>query len=191
MKSIRPTESSSAGSRDHRARAVAENHAGSAVGVVDDRRHHVRPDHQNPLVRPGGDELGSRLQGVEEGRAGRRKIESPGPLGPQLVLHQAGGGGKKHVGRHRAHDDGFDIGGRQPALGQSLLRGFDSQVAGGHSLVYDVALADAHAGHDPFVVGVDHFFEIGVGEQARRHVGAEGADFGANRFSQLSAPEVI
>jgi hypothetical protein len=47
-----------------------------------------------------------------------------------------------------------------------------------------MTLADAHARHDPLVVGVNHFLQVGVGKQAWRHVRAEGADFGANRFRQ-------
>jgi hypothetical protein len=53
-------------------------------------------------------------------------------------------------------------------------------VAGGHARVDDVTLADADAGGDPFVGGLDHLLEIGVGEEAGWGEGSEGADFGAN-----------
>ncbi len=65
----------------HGAGAVAKDHAGGAVRVVDDRGHHVGADHQDPLVGARGDELRARLYGVNEGGAGRGKIESPNPLG--------------------------------------------------------------------------------------------------------------
>ena len=39
------------GLQNHRARAIAKDHAGGAVGVVDDRRHHVSTNHQHALVR--------------------------------------------------------------------------------------------------------------------------------------------
>ena len=42
---------------DDRAGAVAEQHAGRAILVVDDARHHVGADHQRVIVRAAGDEL--------------------------------------------------------------------------------------------------------------------------------------
>jgi hypothetical protein len=48
-----------------------------------------------------------------------------------------------------------------------------------------VALADADAGENPVVSGVDHLFEVCVGEEFGRHIGAEGADFGAYQIRQL------
>jgi hypothetical protein len=47
-----------------------------------------------------------------------------------------------------------------------------------------MALADAHAGHDPFIVGVDHVFQVGIAEHTWRNVCAQGGNFGANRFGQ-------
>jgi hypothetical protein len=54
---------------DYRAGAVAEDDAGCAVGVVDDRRHYVRADDHHFLVRSGLHELRAYLQGVDELRA--------------------------------------------------------------------------------------------------------------------------
>jgi hypothetical protein len=33
-------------------------------------------------------------------------------------------------------------------------------------------LPDPDPGHNPFVVGVDHLFKVGIGEKARRHISA-------------------
>ena len=41
----------------------------------------------------------------------------------------------------------------------------------------DVALADAGPLQDPLVVGLDHLFQILVGENARRRIAAERGDF--------------
>ncbi len=172
------------GLENHRACAVAKNHASGAVGVVDDRGHHVRADHQDALVSARGDELRPRLHGVDESGTGAGEIESPHAVGAKLVLNQAGGRWKEHVGRDRADDDGINVAGSQTALGKRLLGGLDRQIAGGHAFVHDVALADADAGENPVIGGVDHFFEVGVGEKFRRHVGAEGADFDADRIGQ-------
>jgi len=83
------------------------------------------------------------------------------------VLHQAGGGGIHHVRRDSADDDqvhGLQIEGM---LALQLFHGFDGQVAGGYALIGNVALADADALHNPFVGGVHHCFQIGVGQEAR------------------------
>ena len=71
-----------------------------------------------------------------------------------------------------------------PRCARAFLAACDREIAGGNALVDDMPLADADAGHDPFIVGVDHFFEVGIGEQARRHIRAQSADFGADRFRQ-------
>jgi hypothetical protein len=47
-----------------------------------------------------------------------------------------------------------------------------------------MALANADALHDPLIIGVDKFFEVGVGQKAGRNVGAESADLNALKLSQ-------
>src|SRR6185437_883951 len=74
------------------ARAVAEEDAGGAVGVVDDGAHDVGADDENLFVRAGFDELGADLQGVGEAGAGGGEVKAPGAGGSELVLHEAGGG---------------------------------------------------------------------------------------------------
>ena len=68
------------GAHHRRAGAVAEQHAGRAIGVVDDARHHVGADHQHVVVRAGGDELRRRRQRVGEAGAGGAEVEAPGAL---------------------------------------------------------------------------------------------------------------
>jgi len=47
-----------------------------------------------------------------------------------------------------------------------------------------MTLADTDALHDPLIIGIDKFFEVGVGEKARRNVGAESADLNALKLTQ-------
>ena len=103
---------------------------------------------------------------------------------PELVLDQASGGGEKHVGRDRSHYDRVEIGRADAALGERLLCGLDRKIAGRNPLVDEMTLADADALHDPLVIGVDKFFEVGVGEKAGRNVGAESADLNALKLGQ-------
>src|SRR5882762_3839253 len=155
--------------------SVAKDHAGSSVRVVDDRRHNVSADHHDALVRTGGDELGSGLERIQEGRAGGGEIKSPDSFGTQLVLYKAGSGGKQHVRGDCSYNDGVQIAGGHAALRQRFLCGLDGKVTCGDTLLDNVAFADANARGDPFISRADHFLEVGVGEKTRRHVSTEGA----------------
>ena len=66
--------------------------------------------------------------------------------------------------------------GVRPACVDRLPRRFRRQVARRHAGIDDVPLADAGALHDPLVGRLDHLLEIGVGQQARRHVGRQALD---------------
>ena len=37
---------------------------------------------------------------------------------------------------------------------------------------------------DPFVIGVDHFFEVGVGQKSGRHVGSKRTNLDAAKLAQ-------
>ena len=67
------------------------------------------------------------------------------------------------------------------------LGGFRGQIAGRNTFCRKMTLAYADAAHDPFVVGVNHLFQVGVGENTGRDVGTECADLNAlklvNEFS--------
>ena len=89
--------------------------------------------------------------------------------------------GIHHVRRDRADDDQVDLLQVEGMDFQQLLDRFDGEVAGGNALVGNVALANARALQDPLVGGLDHVFQVLIGEDARRDVGSERSDFGANR----------
>jgi hypothetical protein len=135
-------------------------------------------------VRSGLHKLRAYLQGINELRTTRRKIEAPNLFRAEFVLHQTSSGGKQHVGSHRRHDDSVQIAGRNSAFGQSFLRRFDRQIAGRNALVHNMTLADTDAAHDPFVIGVNQLFKVGVGEKTGRNVGAESADLNALKLAQ-------
>ena len=52
-----------------------------------------------------------------------------------------------------------------------------------------MTLANSGALLDPLVVGLDHFFKVGVGEKSGRNVGSEGTDFGPLKLSQTILQE--
>ena len=137
------------------------------------------------LCAPALDELGADLQRVGKAGAGGGEVEAPGAGGAELVLHEAGGG------RERACP-GVTVAtmmtstsvGWMPRAARQLRGGFDGKVAGGDALVDEVAFADAGALDDPLVVGVDHFFEVGVGQQAGRNVGSDGRNLWRERCAR-------
>ena len=159
--------------------AIAENDAGRAVGIVDDRRHGVRTDDQNLGVDPGLDQLGSHLKRVKKTGASCGKVEAPRTVGAELVLNQAGGGGEQHVGSYGGDDHHLHLVGLDPPLGKAAARCFDRHITGRHAGFHQVALANAQTLHDPLIGGVYHFCQIGIIEDARRHIGSQSADFGA------------
>ena len=59
-----------------------------------------------------------------------------------------------------------------PAAASAARAACERQVGGGLALGRDVALADAGALHDPFVGGVDHPRQLGIGEDAARQIAA-------------------
>ena len=124
------------------------------------------------------------VQRVEEARAAGRDVEAPGALDAQLVLHQASGGGIHHVGGDRADDDQIHLLQIEGMRLQQILDRFDGQIAGGNSLVDQVTLADSGAFQDPLVGGVHHFFQVLIGEDARRDVGTESGNLGATSVRQ-------
>jgi hypothetical protein len=105
-------------------------------------------------------------------------------LRADLVLDETGRRWKQHVGRNRRDNDGVEIAGGDSTLGESSPGGFGSQIARCHTFVDNMTLANSDAAHDPFVVGIDHFFEVGVGQKAGWNVGTESADLNALKLAQ-------
>ncbi len=69
------------------------------------------------------------------------------------------------------------------ALEQVLYRLY-GQVAGGNSLVGDVAFADTSALQDPLVGGIYHGFEVLVAQYSRRDIGSQRRNLGTTAVSQ-------
>ena len=106
-------------------------------------------------MRAGHHQVRAHVETVQKAGTGGDQIETPGALGSDAVLHQAGGGGEQVVGRDRADDDCFDLRRVHAALRQRAPRGLNRHVGGSHLRGGDVALTDARALHDPLIVRVD------------------------------------
>ena len=164
------------GLQQHGPGPVPEQHAGGAVLVVQDRGHDLGPDHQHALVGPALDELGPGGEGVDEAGAGRLQVEAPGPVGAQLVLHEAGRGGEGHVGGNGGDDDQLDLAGADAAALEALAGRPHGQVAGAGAGRGHVPLADAGAGADPLVRGVDDLLEVRIGHHPLGDVPSQRGD---------------
>ncbi len=67
---------------DHRARAVAEQHARAAIRVIDDARHRIGADHHHLFMRPALDQVRGCSQAINETGARCHQVESPRALRP-------------------------------------------------------------------------------------------------------------
>ena len=156
-----------------RPRPVAEQHAGRAVGPVEQAREGLGADHQRALVRAGDEELVGRRDGEDEAGADRLQIEGDAVSDPERRLHLGRHRRKRVVGRRGGDDDEVDVGGLQPGVGERRLGGARRQRRRRLAVAGDVALADAGALHDPLVGGVDDLRHFGVGDHPRRQAGAD------------------
>ena len=66
--------------------------------------------------------------------------------------------------------------GVRPAFSIAFSRRFSREIAGRDPGVDDVTLLDAGALQDPLVGGLDHLFQIGIGQQLRRHIRGQALD---------------
>ena len=170
------------GSMQHRAGAVAEQHAGGAVGVVDDRRHLVGADHHDLAEFPGLDELRGDGERIDEARARRLHVEAADVADADHVADQIGGRGKDEIRRRRGADQQVDVAGAVAVFAQQSAHRLGAHMRGAEPLALeDVALLDAGALGDPLVAGVDHLRQFGVGEHVGRHVAEHPGDRRADR----------
>ena len=136
----------------HRAGAVAEQHAGRAVGVVDDRRHLVGADHDDLARGAGLDELLRDRQRIEEARARRLHVERADVADADHVADQVGGRREDEIRRRGGADQEIDLFRRGVGLLQQPAHGFGAHVRGAEPLALeDVAFLDAGALGDPGV----------------------------------------
>jgi hypothetical protein len=177
VQEVEDTHRVALGRSEHdRTGAVAEQHAGRAIGVVENARHHVGTDDERVFDRTGGDELATDGERIGEGRTRGADVEAPGVRGADLVLQQARRAREEHVGRDRADDDELDVARRQAGAPDRLEGGLLGQIGGADAGIDDVALADPGALQDPLVGGVDHLLEIVIGQHPRWHVGGQTLD---------------
>ena len=131
--------------QNRRAGAVAEQHAGVAVLPIDDGGKLFRADDQHGVVGARHDELLGDFQAVNKSGAGGFEVESGRAARADFLLHQAGRGRKRHVGRDGGDDDQIDLLGGDAGRFHGAQGGLRRHVGGEFILGGDVAFLDAGA----------------------------------------------
>ena len=122
---------------------------------------------------PDGDELRPGGERVEKARARGREVEAPGASEPDLILDEAGRGGEEHVRGDRRDDQRVHVVRTEPRAAISRRTASAPIVDVGLARRPDPALADAGAGDDPVVGGVERAGQLGVGDDALGNVGRD------------------
>src|SRR5215469_3279046 len=172
------------GLKQDRAGAVSEDDAYRTIGIIRHRRIDIRTDHQNFLVLPRLHELHARIERIDKSGTSRRHIKAPGLYDPELVLHQARGRRIHHVGCDRTHYYEINLLQIEGMRFQQILHRRDCQITRSDTLLYNMSLPDSNSFENPFIRGIDHFFQISIRENARRDIRPERGDLGARGYRQ-------
>jgi hypothetical protein len=146
----------------HRARSVAEEHAGGAIAVVDDRRHFLGPHDQRVAVPPGSHEPVCDRQSVQPSSAGSADVERGRPVRSDARLSLAGRRREEMVGRGRREHDHVHVQRIHARRLQSPPAGLRREVGRVLALLAHPSLTNPRPGADPLVGRVDHLLQIRV-----------------------------
>src|SRR5207248_5855543 len=164
------------GAHDRRARTVAEDDGGPAVGVVEHSRQHLRTHNEHRVRALRGDERVRYRQRVDTARAGGKRVPGHSPGCVELVLDPARYGREGPVWRRRAHQDHVQVFGRDARRVERRTRRFRRQLERGRAGLRDVPAADAGALDDPLVGRVHHLLEVEVRDDLFRRVYTDAGD---------------
>ena len=128
------------GLEHHRAGAIAEQHAGAAVGPVHDPAEGFRPDHQHPVGLTRADQPVRVRQRKDEAGADRLHVIGKAAGHPQPGLHHRGDGRKGQVGGRSRHDDRVDVVRALPgAPSPAAFAGSRPRPAGEATVIYSTS----------------------------------------------------
>jgi hypothetical protein len=153
---VRGDDARLVGRREHdRARAVAEEHAGSAVGPVHDAAQALDADHERAARLAEAHELVGHRERVDEAAAGRLQRKGRAAVDAEPLLQQRPGVGEDAVGRGGADDDEVDVRRRHARGTQRAARRVLGEDGARFVRRRDVAPLDPGARADPLVAGLD------------------------------------
>ena len=114
--------------------------------------------------------LNGRCQGVNKACAGAREIKAPCVPRPDFFLENAGGGREEHVRRDCRDNDAVNLQSRNTTPLEQPSARFRRQIGGGDALFDHVTLPDTGTRADPFIGGIQEFFQVFVGDDLFRNV---------------------
>ncbi len=147
-----------------RPRAVAEENTGLAVGPVRVPRQTFGADDQHVPRRSRRDELAGDVESINEAGTRGRDVETDGVDDAELRLRQGGRRRNRLFGSRRRDEHHVDLFRIDPGILQGGGSRPDDQIDQGLVLGDDASLLDARPGGDPLVTGVDHLFQVAVGQ---------------------------
>ncbi len=158
--------------QNYGARAIAEQHGGTAVFPVGDLGQRFAAYYECSR-RPTRLQLASReIQRIDEPRTRRLDVHGRTALNAKLSLDDAGSAREHLIGRYGADDDQVDVGGLDAGHVDGLPRGSQRHVRAFLILSRNMPSANARALLDPFVRSVHGLLEILVGDHFFRQIAA-------------------
>ncbi len=163
----------------HCTSAVAPQHAVAAVVPIGNPRQGLGADDQRGLDLAGSDELIRHRYRINESTTDRLHVKCRTTIGnAQLGLKHARRTGKHPVRGRRGDHNQLNFAGIDTCRIERAFGCFLRQVAGQLAFRSDMTLTNAGAFNDPLAGGFDPFFELGIGQNARRQIAASARDAG-------------
>ena len=135
----------------HGAGAVAEQHAGAAVGPVHDAAEHISTDDQSFFGHTAFNVSIGSGDGIHKAGTHGLHIKRGAAADTELLLHDGGSGRELHIGRGSGHDNQINFSGIHTGGFQRISCGGHSQVAAFFVVGGDMAVFDAGTGGNPLV----------------------------------------
>ena len=159
------------GLQHERAGAVAEQHAGRAVGPVHQARHGLRADQKHGLGLPGLDEIVGDREAVDEAGTHRLHVEGRAARHAEPRLDNVVAvAGKVSSGVVVATMMRSTSPASMAASLSAARAASTREVRGVFALARDAPFADAGALADPFVAGIDALRQFVVGDDVLRQI---------------------
>ena len=141
------------GAQQHGPGAVAKQHAGTAIGPIQDTGIDLSADHQHVAGMARAHHRFSNGKPIDETGTRRGDVKGKAGASADLGLHARGGGGKAGIGRGGGNDNAIYLRRRQASIGQGSARGGGSQIRSRFVRRGDMAKLDPCAFLNPGVRG--------------------------------------
>src|SRR6516164_2362215 len=175
---------------DHRARAIAEQHAGAAVGPIENPRESLGSDHQSARERAGPKQRVRRCQAINKTRTHRLQVERGAVSDAKPGLNRNGACRERIIGRGGGEYDQIDRLGIDASMRKRHLRRAYRHMRGIFARRRNSAFVDTGALNDPVIGGVDLAGEFLVGEDLIGQIAAAAKHHRAKHGHEAAPPSM-